>query len=415
LLIIILTAFFINNRFESIANTKPAENLDQLIKKFGVPVETVLPGFEQKIDETKTFTGVIKPFSEIEISAKIADVITETTLKIGKKVKKDELVLKISDSIAKTRFELAKAVLEQARASYDKVIAGARPQEIAQAQAQVKSAQAQFKNAEKEYKRMGSLTKNNAIPMQQADKITAAYESAKAAYESAKEQLSLLKEGARKEDISAAKASLMQARAQFELAELNLSYTIVKSPISGRISKIYKDLDEESGIGKPLFSVVDLNRVFLVTDIPENYINRIRRGMSVICSSQNIKNRTFKGEVHEISPAASPVSRSFSVKVLIDNKEELLKSGMFAQGEFILDSIENACTLPRAAVFMEKNKNYLYLIKADTAHKTAVSIMDIGNDRIAVFPKLEKNSPVVIKGIKDIRNSSKVRLISRAQ
>lgn len=412
-LITIGIAFFINTRFQSIANTKPQENLDQLIKKFGVPIEADKPEFRENIDETKTFSGIITPFVEVEVSAKVGDWIIESNLELGKQVKANEVLIKISDNMINTQIKLAQAAVQQTKAVFDKVNTGARPQEIAQAEAQARAAQAQLNNAAKEFTRMKSLKKNNAIPKQQADKIMAAYEGAKAVSETAKEQVSLLKEGARIEDKKAAEASWKQALAQLELAKLNLSYTKITSPINGRISKIIKEEGEQTGIGKPVFTVVDISRVYLVADVPEKFVNSMKKGMKVKCATPNINNKIFNGTVDEISPMASNISRTYSVKVLIDNKDHTLKPGMFAHGNFIMNSIKNACLIPRSSIYRTNKSSYVFIVKNEIVEQIKITTKDVGNDLVAIFPELNKDDQVVVRGIKNIKNKSKIRLIEK--
>ncbi|MEN6548617.1 MAG: efflux RND transporter periplasmic adaptor subunit [Armatimonadia bacterium] len=117
--------------------------------------------------------------------------------------------------------ERSKASLESARQNLIKAKAGARPQEIAEAQASVRSAASAVRNAEVTANRQRSLLAKGFVSKQAVDDAEKAYEQAVAQQEMAQQSLALLQAGNRTEDIAAAEAQVSQAEAALRLAQAN--------------------------------------------------------------------------------------------------------------------------------------------------------------------------------------------------
>ena len=119
----------------------------------------------------------------------------------------------------------AQARKKAAAATLDRLLAGSRRQEIAEARAAVLQAQADLDNKKLDYDRMEGLLERRAVPVSRRDNARAAYLMAQEARRRAQESYSLVKEGPRKEDIAQARAELKQMQANLELAQTRLGYT----------------------------------------------------------------------------------------------------------------------------------------------------------------------------------------------
>ncbi|MCS6859142.1 MAG: efflux RND transporter periplasmic adaptor subunit [Abditibacteriales bacterium] len=138
-----------------------------------------------------------------------------------------QVALEQQKALSEAQLQQALAALAAARAREEMVLQGARPQEIAQAQARLRDAQARCDGAAREWERMKQLFAEGAIPKQQLDQAETALETAKAAEAAAREDLDLIRAGAREEekrmaraDVEAAEAQLREARAAAEQVRL---------------------------------------------------------------------------------------------------------------------------------------------------------------------------------------------------
>lgn len=257
----------------------------------------------------------------VSASAKIPGRITEVLVKEGEQVKSGQVVARIDAREVGAQQAQAKAAVAAAKAKYEELIAGSRPQEIGQAragvgqaQAGVDQARANLDNAAKNYERMQALFRQGAISTSQLDNAQTAYTVAKEALQvsqegvnAAGEKLDLSVVGTREEAIRGAAAQLAQAEAALESMMVLGDYTSIVSPVTGTVALKSVNQGEVVAAGQPLFSIVDPNDVWLSTRIEETKLGKIRVGEKVEYTIDGYPGRTFEGTVYDISAAANSV------------------------------------------------------------------------------------------------------------
>ena len=255
----------------------------------------------------------------VSVSPKISGRIAEVLVKEGDTVKAGQILTKIDVRDAAVQKKQAEAALAAAKAKYDAILAGSRPQEIGQARAGADQAQASadqalanLNNAEKTYQRMSKLYADDAISTTQRDYAEAAYLMAKEGWKAAREatnsagqKLDLVVSGSREEDIRATAAQVKQAEATLEAANLNNEYTDILSPVDGVIALKNVNSGEVVTAGQTLFSVVDSKDLWLNARIEETKIGKIKTGQKADYTIDGYPGRTFTGKVYEIGIATN--------------------------------------------------------------------------------------------------------------
>lgn len=148
-----------------------------------------------------------------------------------------------------------------------------------------------------------------------------------------------------KADLAAARAQMSQARAAYSMALTQLSYTKVRSPISGVVLSVPANAGENAAPGSTLAVVADLNRVHVHVYIPETQLGRIKLGRQATVVVDSFPGRAFQGEVSAVAsePEFTPanietkeqrVKMVFEVTVSAPNKDRALKPGMPADVTF---------------------------------------------------------------------------------
>jgi HlyD family secretion protein len=297
-----------------------------------------------------------------------------------------QLQTQISQQSASTvaQEEQARAALAAAKAQLRDLLAGARQQEIRQAEADVEATRAELAKLEEDFRRADALVQREIIARQSWEHAAAAYEVARERHKAAQERLALVKEGPRQEQIQAAKAQVALAeanlrlastgwlqverlekelstvRAQVERAEATLRLaqtqrdeTILRSPISGVV--LVKDAEEGEVLpaGTPVLTLGDLDNVWLKAYIQEEDLGRVQLGQRV-----QIKTDTFPGKVYEgvlsfISDSAEFTPKNvqtqkervklvYRIKVSVANRQGELKPGMPADGVILLGQVPSS-------------------------------------------------------------------------
>jgi len=305
---------------------------------------------------------------------------------------------RLSDTQVEAGIAQARAAVEGANARVHMVKAGARTQEIAQAQTQVDSAKANFKNAEITLERMRGLYSDGALAKQQMDLIQLQYDVASSQYEAAKQQLSLVKAGARaeeiegaqtqadeakqglkiarsnrantalrEEDIKSAKAGVAQAEAALALAKQMCADAYIRSPIAGTVARRYTEPGQMANPGMPVMDIVALDSLYFEAVLSEIDVSKVKTGQPVEITVDALPGRTFDGVLTKILPTADPRSRQFTVRMEVSSKTARLRPGMFARGKIRIARHDNTVIIPKDALITSGKNAAVYIIKNSTA------------------------------------------------
>jgi len=257
----------------------------------------------------------------VSVSGKIPGRIIEVLVKEGDGVKAGQVIARIDARETLAERRQTEAARDVAKAKYDEIVAGSRPQEIGQSKAgleQSKAAMAQSQanvdNAEKNYERMRQLYQEGAISAAQRDDAKATYLMAKEALnaaqkgtEGANEKLDLVVAGSREENIRAAAAQVKQAEAALEGMALLNEYTRIVSPVDGVIALKNVNPGEVIAAGQPLFSVVNCKEVWLNARIEETKIGKVKIGQTVDYTIDGYPGHSFTGTIFSVGSATNSI------------------------------------------------------------------------------------------------------------
>jgi len=285
--------------------------------------------------------------TEVGLGFKISGRIVQISVQEGDWVDKGKMIARLDDEDLRQRFELAQAMLRSSQARLEKLLAGSRPEEIKEAEANLQQAQFDFENKKVQYERMKTLFDGRVIPRETLDNAEARFKIAKAALEGTTETYKKVKEGPRKEDIEDGRAQVEQARASLRLAETQLSYATLRSPLSGIVLVKSGEVGEVVNPGTSILTLADIVNVWLKAYIPETELTRVKWGQEVIVTTDLHPRKEYKGKITFISSQAEftpkqiqtekeRVTLVYRIKVDIPNPNHELKPGMPADGKILL-------------------------------------------------------------------------------
>ncbi|WP_245907187.1 HlyD family secretion protein [Photobacterium sanctipauli] len=241
------------------------------------------------------------------ISPKVAGYITESFVEDNQHVKAGDLLAKIDDRDFIAADDQAKAQLAVSQATIENLKAQQQLQQtkIRQADSQIASAQAEFERAQQQVSRTRSLLKRNYSSQDELDsmishqKVTKAQlDEAKASQQAAIDQLAVIAS-----QIIQAEASVTEAQAQLEQADLNLSYTKIYAPVDGIVGKRSLRVGLYVQPGMPLMSLVPTSDVWIEANFKETQLSGIHQGQKVDVELDAFPGQTLEGVVDSFSPA----------------------------------------------------------------------------------------------------------------
>lgn len=255
---------------------------------------------------------------------------------------------------------------------------GSRPQDLQKAWAEVREAKAVMENAQADFRRMDFLFGEGGIAEQNRDAARTSYEVAVERHKNALERLDLVKEGPRQEEIRRAEAEVRQAKAglllaqtgEFEItrkrqematlqasiardraalaaAEVQLGYTVLRSPQAGVVLRKHVEPGEMIAAGTPAVTIADLSNIWLKIYIPEPQLGRVKLGQTAEITTDSYPGKIYRGKVTFISSEAEFTPKNvqtreervklvFAVKIAVDNPNQELKPGMPADARIKL-------------------------------------------------------------------------------
>ncbi|EKM0666347.1 HlyD family secretion protein [Cronobacter turicensis] len=245
----------------------------------------------------------------VTVAPKVAGYVTELRVKDNQRVKKGDLLVVIDPrdataqrdqaqaqlSLAESQLHQAQAQLALAKVQY--------PAQRDQAKAQVLRAQAELANARAEYQRQRGVDPR-ATSKQNIDAASAQLRSAEAGLANAQAQLDVAEQvqlqiRQQETNVEARQSQVAQARAQLQTAELNLSYTEVRAPFDGYVTKRNVQNGTLVQAGSALFSIVSPD-IWVVANFKESQLERMRPGDKVEISVDAFPDLELQGHVESI-------------------------------------------------------------------------------------------------------------------
>jgi len=243
----------------------------------------------------------------VSVSSKVSGKVAQLLVAEGDAVKVGQVLARIDPQDIFAQKAQAEATLAAARANYEQLINGTRPQEILQVRAAVEQARASLENAAINNRRMQQLYSGGAISAAQRDSAQTALQVAQESYNSASQALDLAVTGSREETIRAAAARVKQAEAALMAVAQTYGDTTIVSPVDGIVALKSANPGEVVVMGQPLFSVIDSNDIWVNARIEETYIGKLKVGQLVKYTVDGYPGRTFYGKIYDLGNAASSV------------------------------------------------------------------------------------------------------------
>ncbi len=274
------------------------------------------------LERTLPLTGSLTPLNEATVKAKVVGELVAVTVREGESVTQGQVLARIDLTEVQAR--------------------------VAARQADVQAARAQLVWAEKNRGQQKALLDKAFISQSAFDNIQSNY------------------------DVAAAR--LRAAEAELVVARKSLGDAVLVAPIAGIVSQRHAQPGERVSLDAKVVSIVDLARLQLEAAVPPAAIGQVKVGQPINFRIEGFGEREFTGRIERINPAATAGSRSISVYAVIDNREGLLRGGMFAQGALTLSRVEGALAVPASAVREEIGQTFVYAIEDGLVKKKNVKV-----------------------------------------
>src|SRR5882672_777221 len=284
---------------------------------FGLSRSTQAQHFTAKVErgdihDVVDATGTINAVILVQVGSQVSGSIAKLNVDFNSRVHKGDIVALIDPALFQGALLQASADLDNAKAN------------LVAAKANLEKAKAASQQTKADYDRAAVLTKNSIMSQQQLDLAKANYDSANAAV------------GAAVANVAQAEAQVSQKAAALTVAQTNLNYTVIRSPIDGTVVARSVDVGQTvaASLQAPtIFTIAqDLSKMLVYTKTDESDVGNIKLGKAVTFKVDAFPKDTFHGRVAQVRMNATTVQNVVTYDTIIefDNPELKLFPGMTA-------------------------------------------------------------------------------------
>jgi membrane fusion protein, multidrug efflux system len=209
------------------------------------------------------------------------------------------------------------------------------------------------------------------------------------------------------------KFELETQRASFDIAQLELSYTAIRAPISGMVSQRMVKLGNQIQLGQTLFRIDDFDPLEAKVAVPEREMQSIKAGQDVQMLVDAITGQVFTGKVARVSPIVDPKTGTFDVTAQFSDNGSGLRSGMFGRINIVTAIHPDALLIPRAALLGEGKDAAVFIIDGSKVKRMNLSTGLTADGKVEILSGLKEGDKVVTLGQNSVREGSQVQVIAQ--
>lgn len=237
----------------------------------------------------------------VDLSSKITGRVKEIKVQKGDTVKKGDILVILDTPDIEAKSAQADAAIELAQSKELEVNNGARSEQRTMALNALNRAKSDLALAEKTYNRVKNLNNEGVVSNQKADEAFTMYQKAKQDVLIAQNNYNMIESGSRYEDKLMASANVKKAKSTKNEVQSYLKENVIKSPIDGQITELSVEEGELVGAGYTIITIVDLNDNWVVFNLREDMLPKIKMGTEFFVKVPAIGKKPIKVKVNYIS------------------------------------------------------------------------------------------------------------------
>jgi HlyD family secretion protein len=285
---------------------------------------------------------------QVDLAFNDSGRIVNVDVQEGDRVKRGEILARLDTGRLEPQVEEADATAAAQRDVVARMHHGSRPQEIAEARANVESAAADAANARRQYQRLRTLAANAVVSQQDLDNSKAALDVAEAKLDVNQKALDLAVAGPRQEDIAQAEAELRADEAQAAFLRQQLADTQLAAPAEAVVRSRLMEPGEMASPQRPVFSLAVIDPKWVRAYVAEADLGKLRMGMPASIVIDSFPGQHFKGWVGFVSPVAEFTPKNVET-------EELRTSLVYEVRVFVKDPDDDLHLGSPATVYVAAN------------------------------------------------------------
>ena len=346
----------------------------------------VAPVLSTSISLKVTSDALLYPLQQASIIPKISAPVKKFYVDRGARVRAGQLLAELENRDLTAAVAETQAAYEQAEANYQTVLRATGPEEAQKSEIDVRTAKEVMDQQQKLYESRQALYKEGAISQKDVNDAQVTLAQARNQHEIAQKHLETVQSVSREQTLKGAAAQRDAAKARFENAEAQLSYSRIISPIDGVVTDRPIFAGEMASNGAPMITLMDVSQVIARAHVSQDDAKYLKVGDAANLVLPDAS-ALIPGKVSVISPALDPANTTVEVWVQAANPNGRLKPGTSMRAEMIAQTVPSALVIPQAAVLTSSSGNTSVMV-VDSENKprrkpVTLGIRDGGNVQVS--------------------------------
>jgi HlyD family secretion protein len=356
--------------------------------------------------------AILSPLAQAAIAPKVTAPVKKFYVQRGSRVHQGELLATLENSDLSAAELDNKGSYTAAQATFETATKATAPEDLTRAKLDVAQAKANLDLSQSIVNARVELFKQGAIPGRELDTAKATLVQSQAAYDIAKQHLQSLENVSNKAALASAQGNLDSAKGKYLGAQAELSYTEIRSPISGVIADRPLFAGETAAAGTPLLTVMDTSALIAKLHIGEMQAQQLALGAAATLTVPGGA-EPVPANVSLISPALDPGSTTVEVWLRVENPMGTLKAGTPVHASITGRTVVNALTVPADAIQTSPDggSKFVMVIAPDaTAHKKADTLGIQNTGSVQILSGLTPSDMVISTGAYGLDENTKVKI-----
>ena len=351
------------------------------------------------VSQEMRFAATVEPTAQVELAFRSAGLVEQLYqvrgvdgrgrgLEPGDRVPAGVVLARVRATEYQARNELTAAQRGEAQSS------------VLASEAQIREAEAALQHAAADFDRAEHLVKVQAMTRLEFDAAKAKWDTAKARVEAVKASH------------AASLARVRATEAQQREATLAVDDTALIAPFAAVVVARRVERGQLVSGSIPAFSLADLSRVKVVFGIPDSALPNFRTGTKVDVTFDSLPGNSYRGAVQTVGAVADPVTRTFRVEALVDNRSGDLRAGMVASVVLSGTAPVPAITIPLSALVRGGDNGFaVFVHQGSKVTRRGVRIGPAQGSQVAIEGGVQAGEEVVVDAVARLEDGAVVRAV----
>jgi len=394
----------------------------------GPPPAPVAVAFVERTElaSGQPFVGTVYPRRISDVGSAVDGRVTLLPIEDGQPVRAGEPIAELLRGLLEIERAGAVAEWERLRQLEAELRAGSRPEEIERARAAVEGLEAKLAYTRGRFARLQKLADRGTSTADELQDAQAELRQVEAQLAGSRAELALAIAGPRVEQVAQAAAAAAGQEAGVERIDDQLAKHTIRAPFDGWVVDRFTEQGQWVVRGGLVARIAELDAVEVEVQVPELAVGSLRAGMEVRLEFDAAADQTWIGRIERIVPQADLLSRSFPVKVLLENRvvdgQPILRGGLLARAWLPVGRRGVATVVPKDALVLGGAEPVVYVVTPEAAggaaggpeqqvgvvRPVAVSLGATVSGSVEVLGGIEPGQFVVVRGNERLRPGAKV-------